>query len=71
MPSPLESFDTLPNSAFIRLSTVTALFACSPSTIWRGVKAGRLPRPIKHFDRASAWNVGQIRAVLQEKLVSK
>jgi predicted DNA-binding transcriptional regulator AlpA len=71
MPSPLESFDTLPNSAFIRLSTVTALFACSASTIWRGVKAGRLPRPIKHFDRASAWNVGQIRAVLQEKLVSK
>ena len=36
MPSPLESFDTLPNSAFIRLSTVTALFACSASTIWRG-----------------------------------
>ncbi len=64
MPSPLENFDSLPNSAFVRLSTVAGLFACSPSTVWRGVKKGRLPKPVKHFDRASAWNVGQLRAVL-------
>lgn len=64
MPTPLESFDTLPNSAFIRLPTVTALFACSPSTVWRGVRAGRSPKPVKHFDRAVSWNVGAIRAVL-------
>lgn len=68
MPTPLESFDTLPNSAFVRLPTVTALFACSSSTVWRGVRNGRLPKPCKHFDRASAWNVGQLRAVLQGKL---
>ena len=64
MPIPLEHFDSLPNSAFVRLPTVAALFACSESTVRRGVRTGRLPKPVKHFDRASAWNVGALRAVL-------
>lgn len=65
MHNPLKDFDILPDSAHVRLPTVAALFACSPATIRRGVRDGRIPKPIKHFERASSWNVGTLRAVLQ------
>lgn len=62
---PLKNFDALPNSAYVRIPTVAALFACSPATIWRGVRNGRIPKPIKHFGHMSSWNVGELRAALQ------
>ena len=43
----LRNFDSLPNSANVRQPVVQALFACSSSTLWRGVKAGRVPKPRK------------------------
>jgi predicted DNA-binding transcriptional regulator AlpA len=61
----LYNFDCLPDAAHVRLPVVIALFACSPATVWRGVRTGRIPKPIKHFQRASAWNVGELRATLQ------
>lgn len=61
----LQDFDTLPDSAHVRIPTVAALFACSPATIWRGVRDGRIPKPVKHFERASSWNVAELRAALQ------
>lgn len=65
MHEPLKNFDALPDSAHVRIPTVAALFACSPATIRRGVRDGRIPKPVKHFERASAWNVGELRAALQ------
>jgi predicted DNA-binding transcriptional regulator AlpA len=65
MHEPLKNFDSLPGSAHVRLPIVAALFACSPATIWRGVRDGRIPKPVKHFERASAWNVAELRAALQ------
>jgi predicted DNA-binding transcriptional regulator AlpA len=65
MHEPLKNFDSLPGSAFVRIPTVAALFACSPATIWRGVRDGRIPKPVKHFERASAWNVGALRDALK------
>ena len=65
MHEPLKNFDSLPDSAHVRLPVVTALFACSPSTVWRGVRDGRLPRPVKHFARAAALNVGALPCALQ------
>jgi predicted DNA-binding transcriptional regulator AlpA len=64
MHDPLKNFDQLPNSAHVRLPIVTALFACSPATVWRGVRTGRFPKPRKHFQRATCWNVGELRAAL-------
>ena len=58
--TPIQSFHTLPDSAFVRLSTVASLLGCSPSTVWRGVKRGRLPLPVKHCERVTAWNVGEL-----------
>lgn len=61
----LRNFDSLPDSASVRLPVVQALFACSGATVWRRVKVGKLPAPKKLSERITAWNVGQLRRVLE------
>nr|WP_238524628.1 AlpA family phage regulatory protein [Methylotenera versatilis] len=51
-------------SAFVRLPIVKALYACSPATVWREVKAGRIPKPKKLSPRTTGWNVGELRQAL-------
>jgi predicted DNA-binding transcriptional regulator AlpA len=65
----LKQFDVLPDSAVIRLPVVAALFGCSYSTIWRGVKKGTIPQPTKYLDRVTGWKVGQIREALKGAVV--
>jgi predicted DNA-binding transcriptional regulator AlpA len=60
--SSIQYFDSLPNSADVRLPTVAVLYACSPATVWRGVKAGRIPAPRRRNPRCTTWNVGELRA---------
>lgn len=60
----LKNFDSLPDSANVRLPVVSALKACSPATIWRMVKRGELPAPRKVSQRITAWNVGELRKAL-------
>lgn len=60
----LQNFEFLPDSAFVRLPVTQGLFACSPATIWRGVKAGWVPEPYKLSARTTAWNVGDLRRSL-------
>lgn len=64
IPDALAQFDTLPASSFVRLPVVCGLFACSPATAWRWVKAGKIPAPVKLSDRVTAWRVGDLRAAL-------
>ena len=65
------NFDTLPDSAFIRESQLVqspkrpeaqAPLPFSAPTLWRKVKAGTFPQPVKLSDRVTAWNVGAVRA---------
>ncbi len=65
IPDGLRNFDSLPDSAHVRLPTVAALWGCSPVTVWRGVKAGRIPAPKKLSPRTACWNVGELRKALQ------
>lgn len=60
----LQHFDSLPDSAHVRLPIVQALFACSPASVWRGVKAGRIPKPRKLSPRTTCWLVGELRSAL-------
>jgi len=57
-------FDDLPDSAFVRLPTVAGLFAVTPSCIWKWVKSGRFPAPIKLGPQTTAWRVSAIRSAL-------
>ena len=64
LPSSLQNFDSLPDSANVRQPVVQALFGCSPATVWRMVKRGTLPAPRKLSERVTAWNVGELRKKL-------
>jgi predicted DNA-binding transcriptional regulator AlpA len=64
VPSALQHFDALPDSAHVRLPVVEALYSCSGATIWRGVKRGTIPAPHKLSTRVSAWNVGELRRAM-------
>ena len=64
-------FDALPDSAFIRESQmvqspkrpdIPAPLPFSAPTLWRKVKAGTFPKPVKLSKRVTAWNVGAVRA---------
>jgi predicted DNA-binding transcriptional regulator AlpA len=65
MQNPLKDFDSLPDSAYVRLPVVASLLGCFPSTVWRAVKTGQLPQPMRYCDRVSGWNVGQLRRLLK------
>lgn len=62
----LIQFDTRPAASFVRLPVVCSLFACSPATAWRWVKAGKIPAPVKLSERVTAWRVGDLRAALAQ-----
>ncbi|NBQ69366.1 MAG: transcriptional regulator [Nitrosomonadaceae bacterium] len=64
IPEALKNFDQLPDSANVRQPVVQALYACSPASVWRGVNAGRIPKPRKLSPRTTCWNVGELRAAL-------
>lgn len=64
IPDALKNFDSLPDSANVRLPVVQALLACSHATVWRMVKRGTLPEPKKLSERVTAWNVGDLRKSL-------
>ncbi len=65
IPDALRHFDLLPDGAFVRLPIVSALFACSPATVWRRVKKRTLPTPRRLSEGVTAWNVGELRQVLR------
>lgn len=64
-------FDQLPDSAFVRESQLvyspnrpdsTAPLPFSAPTLWRKVKTGDFPAPVKLSARVTCWQVGAIRA---------
>ena len=57
----------LPETGFVRLSTLLQLIPVSKSTWWAGVKAGRYPQPVRTLgQRITAWRVEDIRALIQQ-----
>ena len=65
IPEALRNFDSLPNSANVRLPVVCGLVGASPMTIWRMSADGRLPAPRKLSPKVTVWNVGELRQRLQ------
>lgn len=66
-------FDHLPDSALLREADLvrspkrphaTPPLPFSAPTLWRMVKAGTFPKPIKLTQRVTAWKVGDVRAWL-------
>ena len=59
------SFDSLPNSALIDLRSLMVLSCRSRASIWRDVKAGRLPKPIAIGAKTRRWRVEDVRSYLK------
>lgn len=57
---------TLPETGFIRITTVLQLFPISRSAWWAGVKAKTLPQSVKLGPRTTAWKVEDIRALIEK-----
>ena len=57
-----NSFSKLSDEAFIRQSQlIPNLIPFSAATLWRKVKAGQFPRPVKLSQRVTAWRVCDIK----------
>lgn len=62
----LKQVSEMPDEKHVRLPVVAALFACSPSSVYRAVKSGRIPAPKKFSPRVAAWSLGELRAALRK-----
>lgn len=57
----LELINSMPDDAAIDIGVLCALKGRSPASIWRDVKAGRIPAPFKAGPRSTRWRLGDIR----------
>ncbi len=55
-------FAHLPDCALVALPVVCAIRGRSPASIWRDVKEGRCPAPVKAGPRSTRWRAGDLRA---------
>jgi predicted DNA-binding transcriptional regulator AlpA len=62
----VTDFDTLPDSAGVRVHVVAKLCGCSIPTVWRRARTGELPAPYKASEQVTIWNVGKLRTRLRE-----
>jgi len=61
-----ETYGVMPATGYMRQSQlIPAIFPFSSATLWRKVKAGTFPKPIKLAPRITAWRVEDIRELLQ------
>jgi len=75
----IPSFDTLPDSAFIREAQLVQSpkrpdrpvpLPFSGPTLWRKVKAGTFPKPLKLSKGITAWKVGDVRSWINTQSVA-
>ena len=58
----------LPATGYVRQSQlIPAIVPFSSATLWRSVKAGTFPAPVKLSDRVTAWRVEDIRVWMKSR----
>ena len=58
----LTPFDELADSAFVRIWQITPdVLPLSQATLYRKVKDGSFPKPVRLTDSVVAWKVGDLR----------
>lgn len=61
----LTNFNNAPDCAWVKIDTLQALLGgYSKSTIWRLVKAQKIPKPTKICGTSNVWQVGELRSTL-------
>ena len=59
----LERFPFLPDDALVSVDVVCALKGRCRASIWRDIKAGRVPAPVKVGPNCTRFRVGDLKAV--------
>lgn len=54
----------LPDTGFVRLPQILAVFPIGRSSWWAGVASGKYPASVRLSNRTSAWRVEDIRALI-------
>lgn len=58
----------LPETGYIRQSQlIPSIVPFSSATLWRKVRAGTFPSPVKLSERVTAWRADDIRAWMQAR----
>ncbi len=73
--APAPAFDQLPDSALLREAHLVpspkrpgpAILPFSGPTLWRMVRAGTFPKPLKLSARVTCWRVGDVRQWLAQQ----
>jgi prophage regulatory protein len=66
MPNNSNPLGALPETGYVCQSQlVPAIFPFSSATLWRKVKAGTFPRPVKLGPRITAWRVEDIHNLIE------
>ena len=61
----------LPETGFVRITSILKIFPIGKSTWWQGVKDGRFPKPVKLGERTTAWKIEDIKALIESYSSSK
>lgn len=61
----MQTVPVLPETGYLRLPQVLAVYPVSRSTWWSGVRSGRYPKPVRLGARCTAWHAEDIRALLE------
>ena len=66
-----REFDELLAIGFVRQSQlIPGIIPFSSATLWRKVKAGTFPAPVKLSQRVTAWRVEDVREWMQSRTAS-
>ncbi len=67
-PNTSSEFSSLPDDALVRVSLLIswALIPFSASTLWRKVRQGEFPAPVRVSSQVTAWRVGDVRVWLRD-----
>jgi predicted DNA-binding transcriptional regulator AlpA len=62
-----DTYGAMPVTGYMRQSQlIPAIFPFSSATLWRKVKAGTFPKPVKLGPRITAWRVEDIRKLIEQ-----
>jgi prophage regulatory protein len=65
-----KMYGAMPATGYMRQSQlIPAIFPISSATLWRKVKAGTFPKPVKLGPRITAWRVEDIRKLIEQGAV--
>jgi prophage regulatory protein len=66
MKTNLAPLGSLPETGYVRQSQlIPTIFPFSSATLWRRVKAGTFPKPVKLGPRITAWRAEDIRRLIE------